>query len=132
VYRPAVRRIVLVSAAGLVLAACVGGSEENAVRDAASEWLTAVYDSDGARACELLTLEATEAVSSCEIAYSSLGEALGESLGSAGVTREAVADGGVLAVEVRGDQATVRIQGTGKSLVLSRTPDGWRISRGLR
>jgi hypothetical protein len=132
VYRPAVRRIVLVTAGGLALAACGGGSQENAAREAASAWLTAVYDSDGAGACELLTLDAAEAVSSCEIAYSSLGEALAESLGAAGVTREAVADGAALAVEVRGEQATVRIRGTGRSLELSRTSDGWRVSRGLR
>lgn len=119
-------------AAVALLAACGGASDGEAVRSAAAEWLTAVYDSDGERACALLTAEARDAITSCEVAYSGLGEAMGESLGAVGVTRDELADGRALDVELQGDEATVTIDGTERALELERTPDGWRVSRGLR
>jgi hypothetical protein len=124
-----VRRLGTLAAAA-ALAGC-GGAGDGALETAAA-WLTAVYDSNGTEACELLTPEARAAIANCEVVYSTLGEALGESLGAVGLTREQLTDGSALVVELRGDEATVRIDGTERSLELVQTADGWRVARGLR
>jgi hypothetical protein len=125
-----VRRL-RVLAAVVALAAC-GGAPDDAPLETAAAWLVAVHDSDGVEACALLTPDARDAIEGCGVVYSTLGEALGESLAAVGVTRDELADGSVLAAALRGDEATVRIVGTERSLELVRTSDGWRVARGLR
>lgn len=111
----------------LALAGCGGVSDDARARAVASDWLTAVYDSDGARACELFAAEVVERLPTCATVYSMLGEALGETLGgSAGLQPDA------LAVTVDGDHAVATV-GDGKgTLELVRTDDGWRVLRGFR
>jgi hypothetical protein len=125
-----VRRLRILAAV-VALAAC-GGAPDDGPLETAAAWLAAVYDSDGVEACALFTPEARDAIERCGVVYSTLGEALAESLGAVGVTRDELGDGSVLAAALRGDEATVRIVGTERSLELVRTSDGWRVARGLR
>lgn len=113
-------------ALALGLAACGGESDGARVRSVASDWLEAVYASDGERACELFAPDVVAGLPDCATTYSMLGEALGETLGGDAALR---AD--ELAATVDGDRAVVAVGGKG-TLELVRVDGEWRVLRGFR
>jgi hypothetical protein len=144
------RRLPAILLASALVAACGGADVEGEVRSVASEWLAAVYDSDGERACALLHPRVAEEATrqaratartllpdlpeaqlpTCATVYGQLGEALGETLASRSITREDVVSGNGFVIEIDGDQATVSLA-PGRAMTLERTADGWRVVQGL-
>jgi hypothetical protein len=129
-----VRRAATGWALALALAGCGGGAEDD-VRGVVAEWLSALAQSDGERACTLVVAElAARASPSCEAVYGGYGELLGERLGQAGLTVAEVvaAEPDAVAVTVDGARARASILGAPfQPIELRRTDDGWRIVRGL-
>jgi hypothetical protein len=108
--------VVLASA----LAGCGGKSDEQQVRDTATEFVDAVHAGNGEKACSLLTEESKPVYTQ-----------LGDIPCSQGVLRAALPRGlKVVKVQLTGGRATIGFRGPEgelRSLVVKHVADGWRV-----
>src|SRR4051794_35968961 len=128
---------------GCAIALCLvggcGGSDESARRpgDVVKDYLAALADGDGTKACQQLTGEATrdaiDAVkkeipefkaTDCETALTKLAKNLGED------ERAALRDAKVAETTEKGDSATVKVKDAVTDTKLTKGSAGWLISSG--
>ena len=104
------KRMILAALTAAVLAGCGGGSDEDQVREVASDFTAAFADSDAKRACELMTSEAKQQIvkaaaalggGECEKTMSAATGLLDES------QKDALRDAEITKVTISGDRAEV-------------------------
>lgn len=127
---PRARLLTALVLAAAVLGACGGGGEEEDIEAVVSDFSAALLDTDGPKACALLTEAAIEEltqqpeVAACEKAVDGAGEPTDDD-------RENLEDPEVTDIEVDGDTATAQVTATGEegeSRTRFRRVDGdWKI-----